>query len=148
LPSAFVTLPAVPLLANGKVDLQALPAPDGSPRELVGHYQPPQTPTQIFLAEIWAEILRVEKVGIQDNFFDLGGHSLLATQIIARIRQSLATELPVRLIFEAPTIEAFAAIMVADHEKSIRQGSLEPLLCQVETMSDEEAAQQLIEERK
>jgi amino acid adenylation domain-containing protein len=147
-PSVFVIVEGFPLTPNGKVDRKALPAPDGGQHVPNEHYQAPQTPTQALLATIWAEVLNVKKVGIQDNFFDLGGHSLLATLVVARIRRSLATELPVRLIFEAPTIEAFAAMMIAKQAKSMRQGNLEPLLCQLETMSDEEAVQQLIEDSK
>jgi hypothetical protein len=146
IPSAFVFLDSLPLTPNGKVDRKALPAPDQRARELDGQYQPPQTPTQAMLAGIWAEVLNVDRVGIRDNFFDLGGHSLLATQVIARMRRLLATELPVRAIFEAPTIEAFAVIMTANQATPSSQRNLEPLLCQLETMSDEEAVQQLMED--
>ncbi|MGH8772943.1 MAG: non-ribosomal peptide synthetase, partial [Burkholderiales bacterium] len=106
-PSAFVFLDSLPLTANGKVDRKALPAPErsvGSEQDFVA----PRTPTEEMLAAIWAEVLKLDKVGIHDSFFELGGHSLLATQVIARVRTALHCELPLRALFEAPTIESLA----------------------------------------
>ncbi|MCP4663471.1 MAG: amino acid adenylation domain-containing protein, partial [bacterium] len=110
-PAVFVELDRLPLLPNGKVDRRALPAPDWSalPRDYVA----PQGPVEELLAGIWAEVLKRERVGRNDNFFELGGHSLLATQVVSRIRQALAVELPLRELFAAPTLAAQAAKVAA-----------------------------------
>jgi amino acid adenylation domain-containing protein len=100
-PSVFVRLEELPLTPNNKVNRQALPAPERTGLEQ--DYVAPRTPTEEILAEIWAQVLRLERVGIHDNFFALGGHSLLATQVISRLRETLQVELPVRSLFEAPT---------------------------------------------
>jgi amino acid adenylation domain-containing protein len=97
-PSAFVVLEALPLLPNGKLDRKALPVPEK--RLEIAGYVPPRTPIEEVLASIWCEVLRVDRVGIHDNFFELGGHSLLAMQVMARIRDSFALELPLRALFE------------------------------------------------
>jgi amino acid adenylation domain-containing protein len=103
-PSNFVFLNVLPLTPSGKVDRQALPEPDDNRRELIEDYIAPSTPIEKALAEIWMQLLSLEKVGIHDNFFDLGGHSLLAMQLISRVRKSFQMELTVRSLFEAPTI--------------------------------------------
>ncbi|MGH8718630.1 MAG: non-ribosomal peptide synthetase, partial [Burkholderiales bacterium] len=107
LPSAFVFLDTLPFTANGKVDRRALPAPERTIRP-EQDFVAPRTPNEQALAAIWAEVLKIDRVGIHDNFFDLGGHSLLATRVIARARQALHCELPLRALFEAPTIERLA----------------------------------------
>ncbi len=99
-PAAFVFLTELPLNSNGKVDRQALPAPELGV-QLERRYAAPRTPTEEVLAQIWAEVLGLERVGVEDNFFVLGGHSLLATQVIARVRESFGVEVPVRALFEA-----------------------------------------------
>ena len=112
IPSAFVILDALPLTPNGKVDRKALPVPDQSRPELEESYQAPRTPIEEMLVGIWAEVLKLEKIGIHDNFFDLGGHSLLATQVISHIRAAFQVELPLRSLFEKPTVVGLAeAIM-------------------------------------
>ncbi len=116
IPAAFVTLERYPLTPNGKVDRKALPAPDGAFNS-ERPYIAPRTPEEIALAEIWAELLGVSQVGAEDNFFELGGHSLLATQMISRVRDVLHAEVPLRTLFEAPTIEAFAAAIVVIQEQ-------------------------------
>jgi amino acid adenylation domain-containing protein len=106
-PSALVVLDKLPLTANGKVDRKALPAPEGRP-EGMEEYVAPRTPTEEVLAGIWAEVLRVERVGIHEDFFELGGHSLLATRVITRVREKLKIELPLRAMFESPTVMELA----------------------------------------
>jgi amino acid adenylation domain-containing protein len=110
IPSAFVLLPALPLTPNGKVDRRALPAPEWrAGADAVA----PRTPLEEVLAGIWCEVLGVERVSVRDDFFRLGGHSLLATQLIARMRQMFQVELPLRRLFETPTIEALALAVEA-----------------------------------
>jgi amino acid adenylation domain-containing protein len=119
LPAAFMRLDALPLLPNGKVDRRALPMPDG--REEHEHrYVPPRTPAEEVLAGIWAEVLRRDRVGVDDDFFALGGHSLLATQMLARVRAALGVELPLRALFEAPTIARLAERVEAAREQGAR----------------------------
>ncbi|WP_420128652.1 amino acid adenylation domain-containing protein, partial [Longimicrobium sp.] len=101
-PSAFVVLESFPVTPNGKVDRGALPAPDTG--SAAGTYVAPRTPAEERMAGIWAEVLGVERVGAEDHFFDLGGHSLLATQLVSRVREAFRTELPLRVVFEAPTL--------------------------------------------
>ena len=103
-PSAFVFLDSLPLTPNGKLDRSALAAPDQNRPDIGESYVAPGTPVEELLAGIWSELLKIEKVGVHDNFFDLGGHSLLATQVMSRLREGLGVELPLRALFEAPTI--------------------------------------------
>ncbi|MEG4918277.1 amino acid adenylation domain-containing protein [Microcoleus sp. B7-D4] len=103
-PSAFVFLDTIPLTPNGKVDHRALPAPDQSRPDQSVKFVAPRTPIELQIADIWTQVLRLEQVGVHDNFFELGGHSLLATQVISRLRQAFGVELPLRTLFEAPTV--------------------------------------------
>jgi len=108
LPSMFVLLDTLPRMPNGKVDRKALPAPGGDHLALSHGYVPPRTLTEELMAEIWVEVLHLERVGLSDNFFELGGHSLLATQVIARLYRAFGVELPLRSLFETPTIADLA----------------------------------------
>jgi amino acid adenylation domain-containing protein len=105
-PSAFVVLERLPLTPNGKVDRRALPAPEHELAE--ERYVAPRTPAEEVLAGIWAEVLRRDRVGIHDHFFELGGHSLLVIRVLSRIGRALGVELPVRALFEAPTVAELA----------------------------------------
>jgi acyl carrier protein len=109
-PSSFVTVAALPLLPSGKIDRNALPAPDEDKAEL-STFVAPRTAVEELLVEIWAEVLKVEKVGVSDNFFELGGHSLLATQVISRLHKTFDLSLPLQSLFENPTIEGLARII-------------------------------------
>ena len=107
-PSAFVLLDAMPLTASGKANRRALPAPELSRTEGLGDYRAPRTPVEEMVAAIFADVLRVERAGLDDNFFELGGHSLSATQVVSRVRQNVCVDLPVRTVFESPTVAALA----------------------------------------
>jgi amino acid adenylation domain-containing protein/non-ribosomal peptide synthase protein (TIGR01720 family) len=107
-PSAFVPLEALPLTPNAKVDRKALPAPDAARPDLDADLVAPRTPVEEILAGIWCDVLRLDRVGVRDDFFDLGGHSLLATQVASRIRESFGVEVPVRALFASTTVEKLA----------------------------------------
>ncbi len=119
IPSAFVTLPALPLTANGKLDRAALPAPE-SPREpaVLEGFAPPRSPLEELIADNWADLLERRAIGVHDDFFALGGHSLLATRAISWVRETLRIELPLRTLFENSTLAGFAA----EVERSLRAG--------------------------
>ncbi|MBW4575169.1 MAG: amino acid adenylation domain-containing protein [Aphanothece sp. CMT-3BRIN-NPC111] len=107
-PSAYVVLDSLPLTPNGKVNRRALPAADTLSLDMKEDYLAPRTDVEEVLVEIWAKVLGRQQVGVHDNFFELGGHSLLATQLSSRIRDALKVELPVRQLFEAPTVASLA----------------------------------------
>ena len=116
-PSAFVTLAELPLTPNGKIDRKALPAPDQTRSEAGPSYVAACTPVEEVLCGMWEQVLRVERVGVFDNFFELGGHSLLATQIISRLKEAFQVEIPLRALFEAPTVAEFSKITQAAIQK-------------------------------
>jgi amino acid adenylation domain-containing protein len=126
-PSLFLFLDALPLNPSGKVDRAALPAPDWQRAETSGDFVPPRTAVEELLAAVWSELLGVQRIGIHDNFFELGGHSLKAGQLALRVRDTFGVELPVRTVFEAPTV---AAMAVAIGRKLVEQADPE-LLAQV-----------------
>lgn len=115
-PALFVLLPALPLTPNGKIDRKALPVPDAD--RAADDFEPPATPTQDLVGGIWAEILGLDRIGRRDHFFELGGHSLLATQVMSRVRTTFQIELPLRTLFDHPTVEAFAAAI----DQAVTQG--------------------------
>ncbi|HEY0601258.1 MAG TPA: condensation domain-containing protein, partial [Herpetosiphonaceae bacterium] len=107
-PSAFVLLDALPKTPSGKIDRKALPAPELEQSAQAATFVAPRTPTEELLAGIWALLLELPQVSIHANFFELGGHSLLATRVVSRLRDTFAIELPLRALFEAPTIATLA----------------------------------------
>ncbi|MHC4593265.1 MAG: AMP-binding protein [Planctomycetota bacterium] len=123
-PSAFVTLEALPLAPNGKVYLKGLPAPDRSRPELEAAFVAPRTPIEEALADIWAEVLDLEEVGVNDNFLELGGHSLLAAQVISRVLRRCQVEVPLQSLYEAPTVARMAVVIT---ERLARKASPEDL---------------------
>jgi pristinamycin I synthase-3/4 len=110
-PSVFVWLEALPLTPSGKLDRRALPAPPPARPELAEGFVGPRTPAERALAEIWCEVLGLERVGIHDDFFDLGGHSLLAVQVLARLRRVFCIDLPVQKLFSSRTIERLGSVV-------------------------------------
>ena len=121
-PSAFVVVDALPLTPNGKIDRKALPAPERVASE---SYTAPRTPAEVAMAAIWAEVIGVERIGIHDDFFEIGGQSLHATQVVSRLRRMFEIELPLRTLFEAPTIAGFIAKIEASGHTLARRGSNE-----------------------
>ncbi|HEX2081820.1 MAG TPA: amino acid adenylation domain-containing protein, partial [Longimicrobium sp.] len=115
-PGAFVSLDALPLTPNGKVDRRALPAPEQGPEE---RCVAPRTPVEEVLAGVWSEVLRVDRLGVTDNFFQLGGHSLLATRVVSRVRQLFDVEMPLRAVFEAPSVAELAEAVEARRRAGI-----------------------------
>src|SRR5260221_5650295 len=113
IPALFVTLETLPLTPNGKVDRASLPEPGRVRPDLETARVDPRGAAEIELAAIWGEVLRLEAPGVHDSFFELGGHSLAATQVIARVRESFGVELPLRALFDAPTISALAERIAA-----------------------------------
>ncbi len=107
-PQAFVPIPRLPLLPNGKLDRSRLPKPEDAAVAVGGSNEPPSSPTEHRLAAIWGAVLQRQTVGRQDNFFALGGHSLLAAQVLSRVRQEFEIELPLRALFEAPLLAGLA----------------------------------------
>jgi acyl carrier protein len=151
IPAVFVRLAELPLTANGKLDRKALPAPDGSRPVLEREFVAPRTETEKVLAEILSEVLGVSQVGIHDNFFELGGHSLLATTVVSRIRGSFSVELPMRSLFEAPTIARLALVIAQGQATTVTAiERIEPhdefeLLAQLDDFSDEEVDSMLMD---
>ena len=108
-PAAIIGLTSLPLTPNGKVNRKALPEPDFSDLQSNTHFVAPRTPQEQNIADIWAQVLKLEQVSIHDSFFELGGHSLLAIQVTTRVSQALETEIPLQLLFTTPTLEKYAA---------------------------------------
>jgi amino acid adenylation domain-containing protein len=139
-PSTFVMLAALPLTPNGKVDRRALPAPAPTRPALDDALVAPRTPVEAALAAIWAEILRLPQVGVHDNFFALGGHSLLATQVISRLQAAFQVDLPLRRLFEAPTVAELAQALIAHEARPGQTEKIARILRRIEGMSAEERA--------
>jgi acyl carrier protein len=133
IPSTFVFLKTMPLTPNGKIDRASLPSPDDARPGLQRLFVAPRTPIEKELAGIWAELLKLNEVGVEDSFFELGGHSLLATQVVSRMRKTFNCEIPLRSLFESPTIAQLAQQIAAS-----RAIESERLLAEIEKLSDEE----------
>jgi len=138
-PSLFIKLDKFPLTANGKIDRKALPKPDHSRPELSTPYASPRDQIEETLARIWETILDVSPVGIDDNFFDLGGHSLAASQVMTRVIQTFQWELPVKALFDAPTVAEMASIIARNQKKRVGGADLAQILREVDAMTEEEA---------
>jgi acyl carrier protein len=137
-PSAFVVLDTLPLTPNGKVDRKALPAPEGFRPELESTYVAPRNEREHIIASVWQEVLKLEKLGIHDNFFDLGGHSLLATQVISLIESAFNIELSLRTLFETPTVSGLAEAIAREQTKQADSEALAQMLAELEQLSPDE----------
>jgi amino acid adenylation domain-containing protein len=142
-PPVFAVLPSLPLSASGKIDRRSLStaawARNGSGADRI----PPRTPTEETVAEIWRELLGLDEVGVEDSFFVLGGHSLLAAQVVARIRQAFAVDLPLRELFQRPTVAGLADLIDSRVEPPLEEGELTALLSEIDLASDGEARSRL-----
>ncbi|MBO4208620.1 amino acid adenylation domain-containing protein [Micromonospora echinofusca] len=134
-PQSWVTLDELPLTSSGKVDRKRLPEPPAAGSTADGpSFVAPRTPTEQAVAEVWAEVLGVDRCGVADDFFDLGGHSLLATQVIALLHERFPVDLPVSAVFEAPTVAELAAVLqqaVEERVAGMSESELETMLAQV-----------------
>jgi acyl carrier protein len=143
MPSTFIGLDAMPLTRNGKLDRNTLPAPGNSRPELSTPFMAPRNSTEKSLADIWAEVLCLDQVGIDDNFFDLGGHSLSATRIISRVIESFQLKLSIDALFKSATVADMAAIIVQKHSQKASQEDISRILSELEALSEMEAQQML-----
>ncbi len=143
IPAMFVRVDVMPLTPNGKIDRRALPKPEKTRPELRITYIGPRSDVEAKLARIWCEVLCLDQVGIRDNFFDLGGHSLAASRVLSRVIQTFQLELPVKALFDAPTVAEMAAIITQNQAKRVNDTELAHLLREVEAMTDEAAQKQL-----
>jgi acyl carrier protein len=135
-PNIFVTVAELPLMSSGKVDRGALPVPDLS--QANSAFVAPRTQTELELAEIWSEILRLETIGVQDDFFDLGGHSLSATQLVSRILNTFAVELKLEDIFNEPTVAGIAALIDSALIEMSGDSRIDEALTMLEKLADDE----------
>lgn len=141
IPSAMVSLETLPLTTNGKVDHQALPAPDGDRPALTNSYVAPQNALETLLTNLWAKIPGLERVGVNDSFFDLGGQSLLATQLLARINELLKIQIPLKTLFAKPAVSDFCAALLSEAGPGAQRTA--ELLLVISNMPEEDAARLL-----
>ena len=147
IPTDWVKLDNIPLTPNGKICRHGLPSAVQSnliDERILTH---PSTPLEQALVEIWCDVLDLDEVGIYENFFKIGGHSILASRLISSLRETFKIELPLRTLFEAPTIAALAAAMVNEREQGIKVQRIAELLLSVAGYSDEEVESKLQESR-
>ena len=146
MPSAFVVLDSLPLTSSGKLDRRALPAPDSERPGAEDSYVAPRTPIEEVLTGIWCEILGLKQIGIHDNFFELGGHSLLATQVMSRLRKVFEIEIPLRTLFESPTVEKLAVALLQREGEREKLEQRAALLLKVAELSEDEVNTMLAEQ--
>ena len=145
IPSNYVFLDSLPLV-NGKVDRARLPVPELKRPQLAEPYVAPGSLNERMLERIWAEALGLDCVGIHDNFFDLGGHSLIATRVVSQVIRQFRFELPIKALFESPTVAEMAAIIMQNETKQASEDALDRMLNEVEAMTEEEAQQLVAKE--
>lgn len=140
IPSAFVLLDSLPLAGPGKVNLTALPELGRGRPELETPFALARTPVEQEIAHIWAELLGFEQIGIDDDFFQLGGDSLLASRVISRVIDAFRINVPLRALFEAPTVSAMASLVAQNGTKPAEPQLVELMLAEVEKLSQTQAA--------
>jgi amino acid adenylation domain-containing protein len=139
LPSSFVLLEKLPLLPSGKVNKNALPMPEMTRAAVAEAYVAPRNAIEETMAGIWSELLGVAQVGIYDNFFALGGHSLLAAQVIVRVRDKFAVDVPLRSLFDTPNVAGLALAVMQSQSQILDLSETENVLAELEALSEEEA---------
>ena len=141
-PSAFVALASLPLTPNGKVDRGALPVPGLAAAEVAAEFVAPRTEFERTIVEIWRAVLGVDRVGLHDDFFQLGGHSLLGTQLMSRVREVFRVDLPLRVLFEAPTVADLGAAIAClqANEEAKDRAEIQRM---IEGFSDDEIEREL-----
>lgn len=147
LPASYILMAALPLTPNGKVNLKALPEPDPSRDRLQDEFVAPRNPTEKIIARIWSEVLELDQVGIYDNFFDLNGHSLLAIRLINKLDNLFQVQIPLRSIFEAPTVETLATVLRQISGEPEQVDRTAQLILKLAEMSEADA-QDLLEDRQ
>jgi amino acid adenylation domain-containing protein len=145
-PTAIVFLESLPLTPNGKIDYAALPAPQPDRLQRGRVFAAPRTATEKLVADIWAEVLTLEKVGSYDNFFELGGHSLLATRVMSRLSAAFRISIPLRVLFENPTAADLAMKIDELEPIGVTAAHMTDVLADLELLSDEEVQRLLVEE--
>lgn len=139
IPSLFVRLDEIPLTGNGKVDRRALPQPEDTRPDLSSPYARPRNETEASLVQIWEDVLDVHPIGVNDDFFDLGGHSLSASRVVSRVFEKFQLEMPLRALFQSPTIAAMAAVITEHQGKTLDESQLTTILDELASLSDAEA---------
>jgi len=139
IPGAFIICDSLPLTPTGKVDRRALMAVDLDKIDQEIIFVAPRSSVEELVAKIWATVLKLNRIGVNNNFFDLGGYSLLAIQIVSQIRELFDIDLPLRVVFEAPTVAEMAAVITEHQGKAFAKEELSRVLDELELMSDEEA---------
>jgi amino acid adenylation domain-containing protein len=140
MPSAFVPLESIPLTAAGKLDRAALPGVP-SRRALNTTFVAPRSPTEEMLAKIWSEVLGIDQIGVHDDFFDLGGHSLAATRIVAQVIRAFEVNVPMKALFDAPSIAEMAGIITVNQISALNDSEVSEMLRRLEEISEGEARQ-------
>ena len=135
IPTSFVTLAAMPLTATRKIDRKALPEPSTSRPRIATEYVEPKTTIEKGLAQIWADVLAIDEVGINDDFFALGGHSLAAFRVISRVVLVFQLQLPIHALFNSPTVAAMAAIIAANTKQKANEEELRQLLKEIDSLA-------------
>jgi amino acid adenylation domain-containing protein len=143
IPAAFVFLETLPLTDSGKIDRKALPIPERSPTVHTGDYIQPHSPIERVVADIWAAVLNVDRIDMNDNFFDLGGHSLLAIRLTARLKDTFQMDFPVRMVFEARTMAEYCQMMLDQALDRGRVERISQLMVELANISDDEAGRLL-----